>query len=119
MLAGVAKRLGANNFAETQDGSSIPRLLRDTRRFENGERRRDPQSGSKARAQTPPGRQQGQDDRGGKIQTDQRGLRSSRRPGEAQEIRRARRELEPAGRIPTPTGMGRAAGRRLPSLWYW
>ena len=53
---------------------------------------------------------EGQDSRGGEIQADQRGLRGPERPGEAQEIRSARRGLEPAGRrISTAAGVGRQA----------
>ncbi len=67
------------------------------------ERGRHQEGVSQAGAQIPSRRREGQEDGRGKIQGDQRGLRSPERSGQAQEIRRTRREL---------AGRGADSGRR-------
>src|SRR2546428_4922651 len=100
-------------------GGSIQRLLRNARGLKNSERRRDPERISQAGAKIPSGRREGQSQRRGEVQTDQRGLRSPERPGEAEEIRPTWRELESAWWISAAARLGGApVGRRILPLWW-
>ncbi len=82
---------------------SVPRLLRNPRRHQNGHERRHPQSLPQAGAPVPSRRGQGQKDRRGKIQADQRGLRGSERRHQTREIR------------PAWLGLAAGTGRRRPA----
>ena len=62
-----------------------------------------PEAGAQAPSRRQPGRQVGR----GEVQGDQRGLRGARRSREAQEVRRARRQLARCTSRPAPGGAGR------------
>ena len=107
----VNSRPSAGSWDSDRDG--LQGLLPDARAHEVGDRQGDQEHVPEAGAQAPPGRQSGRQGRRVEVQGDQRGLRGARRRRQAEEIRRAGRQLADvragaARRAPAST---RRAGR--------